>query len=57
MATTEFNPFDEGNAAQAEAEKAALEAGEKIVAAQEEDRARVFEQRLLQYRVKIYLPM
>ena len=45
MATTEFNPFDEGDTAQADAEKAALEAGEKIVAAQEEDRARMFEQR------------
>ena len=46
MATTEFNPFDEGpDSAQAEAEKAALEAGEKIVAAQEEDRLRNFEQR------------
>ena len=45
MATTEFNPFDEANPAQAEAEKAALEAGEKIVTAQEEDKARLFEQR------------
>lgn len=45
MATTEFNPFDEADTRQAEAEKAALEAGEKIYAAQQEDKARVFEQR------------
>ena len=45
MATTEFNPYDEADTRQAEAEKAALEAGEKIYAAQQEDKARVFEQR------------
>lgn len=45
MATTEFNPFDEGpDSAQAEAEKAALEAGEKIAAAEAEDKNRRFEQ-------------
>lgn len=45
MATTEFNPFDEGpDSAQVEAEKAALEAGEKIAAAEAEDKLRRFEQ-------------
>ena len=45
MATTEFNPYDEPNNAQAEAEKAALEVGEKIAAAEAEDRLRNFEQK------------
>lgn len=44
MALTEFNPYDEPNTAQEEAEKAALEAGEKLVSAQQEDRLRNFEQ-------------
>jgi hypothetical protein len=45
MATTEFNPFDEADTSQAEAEAKALEVGEKIAAAEAEDRLRNFEQK------------
>ena len=45
MATTEFNPFHEADTSQAEAEAKALEVGEKIAAAEAEDRLRNFEQK------------
>ena len=45
MATTTFDPSDEGrDPAEVAAEARALEQGEKIIQAQEEDRARTFEQ-------------